>query len=122
MNPKVEGVLVAHNVLHDLKRGGVSLGLEHLPVLPFPAPVGGEVAGGLCAPARHKVLDVPGDGLNAGVVLPASRLRHLLKLFKEHLDRAEVRRETLIEPYVFNDGLLLVGEAREGRLLLGLPA
>ena len=122
LNPKVEGVLVADHVLHDLEARRVPLALEHLLVLPLPGAVGREVAGRLCAPAVHEVLDVPGDRLDAGVALPAPALGDFLKLLIEHLNRPQVGGEAVVEPDVFNERLLLVREAWEGCLLLRLPA
>lgn len=121
LNPKVEGVLVADDVLHDLEARRVALALEHLLVLPLPGAVGREVAGRLSAPAVHEVLDVPGDRLDAGVVLPAPALGDLLELLVEHFDRSQVGREAPVEPYILNERLLLIRETREGGGRLRLP-
>ena len=121
LNPKVEGVLVADDVLHDLEARRVALALEHLLVLPLPGAVGREVAGRLSASAVHEVLDVPGDRLDAGVVLPAPALGDLLELLVEHFDRSQVGREAPVEPYILNGRLLLIRETREGGGRLRLP-
>ena len=120
--PQVEGVLVADDVLHDLEARRVPASFEHHLVLPLPRAVGGEVAGRRRAPGVHEVLDVAGNRLDAGVVLPPSALGDLLELLVEHLDRAQVGGEAAVEPYIFHDRPLLVREAGEGGLLPGLPA
>ena len=120
--PEVEGVLVAHDVLHDLEARCVAAGLDHLLVLPLPRPVGGEVAGRLRARGVHEVLDVAGDGLNGWVALPSAPLCLFLEPLVEHLDRAQVGGEAAVEPDVFDEGLLLRRQAREGSRLLRLPA
>lgn len=122
LHPEVEGVLVADDVLHHLQARGVALALDHHLVLPLPEAVGGEVPGRLRALHIHEVLDIPGDGLDGGVALPLPALRLCLEAFIEHLDRAQVGGEAFVEPDVLDDGLLLVGEAREGARLLRLPA
>ena len=120
LHPKVEGVLVANNILHDLKARRVALALHHPLVLPLPRPIGGEEPGRLRTPLSHEELDVPGHRLDGGILLPLPPLRLQLKPFIEHLDRAEVRREPLVEPDVLNDRLLLVRQARERTRLLRL--
>ena len=120
--PKVEGVLVADDILHDLKARRVALALHHPLVLPLPRPVGCKEPGGLCAPLSHEELDVPGHRLDGGVLLPLPPLCLQLEPLIEHLDRAEVRREPLVEPDVLNNCLLLVRQARERPRLLRLPA
>ena len=122
LNPKVEGVLVADDVLHDLEARRVALTLEHLLVLPLPGAVGRKVAGRLCSSGVRDMLDIACDRLDAGVTLPAPALGNLLELLVEHFNRAQVGCEAPVEPNVFNECLLLVRETWEGGLFLRLPA
>ncbi|MPM57601.1 hypothetical protein SDC9_104423 [bioreactor metagenome] len=115
-------MLVADDVFHNREACRVALCLDHLLIFPVSGAVGGEVVSRRCSGGVHNVLDVPGDRLNGGIALPGPLLGNLLELLEKHLNRAQVRGEPLVKPYIFNDRFLLVGETWKGSLFLWLPA